>query len=42
MDWKLIVLEDGTELHGGNTVAAERERQLDELEKRRRKQNNKE
>lgn len=38
MDWKLIVLEDGTELHGGNTVAAERERQLDELEKRRRKQ----
>lgn len=41
MDWKLIVLEDGTELHGGNTVAAERERQLDELEKRRRKQNSK-
>ena len=38
MDWKLIVLEDGTELHGGNTVAAERERQLDELEKRRRQQ----
>ncbi len=35
MDWKLIVLEDGTKLHGGNTVAAERERQLDELEKRR-------
>ena len=38
MDWKLIVLEDGTELHGGNTVAAERDRQLDELEKRRRAQ----
>ena len=38
MDWKLIVLEDGTELHGGNTVAAERERQLDELEKRRRRE----
>ena len=38
MDWKLIVLEDGTELHGGNTVASERERLLDELEKRRRKQ----
>ncbi|MFT5349988.1 MAG: hypothetical protein ACI9MF_000803 [Gammaproteobacteria bacterium] len=36
MDWKLIVLEDGTELYGGNTVAEERERQLDELEKRRR------
>jgi len=38
MDWKLIVLGDGTELHGGNTVASERERLLDELEKRRRKQ----
>ena len=38
MDWKLIVLEDGTELQGGNTVAAERDRQLDELEKRRRAQ----
>ncbi len=37
-DWKLIVLEDGTELHGGNTVGAERDRQLDELEKRRRAQ----
>jgi hypothetical protein len=39
MDWKLIVQEDGTELYGGNTVAEERERQLDELEKRRQKQN---
>ena len=38
MDWKLIVLEDGTELRGGNTVAAERIRQLEELEDRRRKQ----
>ena len=38
MDWKLIVLEDGTELRGGNTLAAERERQLDELETRRRSQ----
>jgi hypothetical protein len=36
MDWKLIVLSDGTELRGGNTVAAEREKQLDELEQRRR------
>lgn len=35
MDWKVIKLEDGTELYGGNTVAEERERQLDELEKRR-------
>lgn len=40
MDWKLIVLVDGTELYGGNTVAAERDRQLDELEKRRRAQSN--
>lgn len=39
MDWKLIVLEDGTELRGGNTVAAERIRQLEELEDRRRQQN---
>ena len=39
MDWKLIVLEDGTELRGGNTVAAERIRQLEELEDRRKKQN---
>jgi lysyl-tRNA synthetase class II len=38
MDWKLIILEDGTELYGGNTVAEERERQLNELEKRRRSQ----
>jgi hypothetical protein len=36
MDWKLIILEDGTKLHGGNTVGTERDRQLDELEKRRR------
>ena len=36
MDWKKIILEDGTELHGGNTVGTERDRQLDELEKRRR------
>ena len=32
LDWKLIVLPDGTEMHGGNTVAAERERQLDALD----------
>lgn len=38
MDWKLIVMEDGTEHRGGNTVAAERIRQLEELEDRRRKQ----
>ncbi len=38
MDWKSIVLEDGTELRGGNTVASERDRQLDELEIRRRAQ----
>jgi hypothetical protein len=38
MDWKVIVLKDGTELYGGNTVSIERERQLNELEKRRNKQ----
>ena len=42
LDWKLIVLADGTELRGGNTVASERERILDDIEKRRRdrKENN--
>ena len=39
MDWKVIQLEDGTELYGGNTVAEERERQLDDLEKRRQEEN---
>jgi hypothetical protein len=34
LDWKLIVLPDGTEMHGGNTVAAERDRQLDALDAR--------
>ena len=36
MDWKLIVKEDGTEYRGGNTVGAERDRLLDDIEKRRR------
>ena len=36
MDWKLIVTEDGTEYHGGNTVGSERDRLLDDIEKRRR------
>jgi hypothetical protein len=39
MDWKVIILADGTELYGGNTVSIERERQLNELEKRRDSQN---
>ena len=39
MDWKVIELKDGTELYGGNTVSIERERQLNELEKRRNSQN---
>jgi hypothetical protein len=39
MDWKVIELADGTELYGGNTVSIERERQLNELEKRRDTQN---
>ncbi len=38
VDWKLIVLADGTELRGGNTVASERERILDDIEKRRQNQ----
>lgn len=37
MDWKLIVTEDGTEYRGGNTVGAERDRLLDDVEKRRQK-----
>ena len=36
MDWKLIVMEDGTEYRGGNTVGSERDRLLDDIEKRRR------
>jgi hypothetical protein len=36
LDWTLITLADGTELRGGNTVAGENERQLDDIEKRRR------
>ena len=38
MDWKLIVLEDGTEYRGGNTVGSERDRLLDDVEKRRQEQ----
>lgn len=38
LDWTLIKLPDGTELRGGNTVAGENERQLDDIEKRRRQQ----
>jgi len=38
LDWALIVLADGTELRGGNTVAAEREKQLEEFEERRRRE----
>ncbi len=34
IDWQLIVLEDGTELYGGNTKAGERERQLRDLDKK--------
>lgn len=36
IDWESIVLEDGTELRGGNTKADQLERQLRELDKRRR------
>lgn len=38
LDWTLIVLEDGTELRGGNTKADEAERQLEDIEKRRQQQ----
>lgn len=38
LDWSLIEFADGTVLYGGNTVGAEKERQIDELEKRRRRE----
>jgi hypothetical protein len=34
IDWESIVLEDGTELRGGNTKAGELEQQLRDLDKR--------
>jgi hypothetical protein len=34
IDWELIVLEDGTELRGGNTKAGELEQQLRDLDER--------
>lgn len=37
IDWESIVLEDGTELRGGNTKAGELEQQLRDLDKRRRR-----
>ena len=40
IDWESIVLEDGTELRGGNTKAGELERQLRELDKRPRRPEN--
>ena len=42
MDWKLIITEDGTEYRGGNTVGSERDRLLEDIEKRRRGQRAKE
>jgi len=38
MDWKMIVLADGTELRGGNTVGVERDLLLQDIDKRRRQQ----
>jgi len=35
LDWKLIELEDGTQLRGGNTVGAEKEMLLDDIDARR-------
>ena len=37
IDWVSIVLEDGTELRGGNTKADQLERQLRQLDERRRR-----
>ena len=37
IDWQSIVLEDGTDLRGGNTKAGELEQQLRELDERRRR-----
>jgi hypothetical protein len=36
IEWRSIILPDGSELLGGNAVPVERERAMDELEKRRR------
>lgn len=38
LDWKVIELEDGTVLRGGNTVGAEKEMLLDDIDKRRAQQ----
>ena len=38
IDWKLIVKADGTELRGGNTVGVERDRLLEDIDKRRQQQ----
>jgi hypothetical protein len=35
MDWKMIVLADGTELRGGNTVGVERDLLLQDIDRRR-------
>jgi hypothetical protein len=40
IDWESIVLEDGTELRGGNTKAGELEQQLRDLDKRPRRPEN--
>ena len=36
IEWRSIILPDGTEILGGNAVPVERERAMEELEKRRR------
>ena len=38
IDWKLIVLPDGTELRGGNTVGIEQDLLLEDIDKRRQQQ----
>jgi hypothetical protein len=35
MDWKLIELQDGTVLRGGNTVGIEKDLLLEDIDKRR-------
>ena len=37
LDWRFIVLADGTKLRGSNTVGEEHERQLDAADQRRRR-----
>jgi len=39
LDWRYIVLADGTKLRGSNTVGEEHQRQLEDADRRRRRRN---